>query len=340
MLNWLNHSREDLRLIFEQTAHKKGIASPAIIEKDFWVCVVLHTLFSLEPRPRLIFKGGTSLSKAYNLIERFSEDIDLGIHWQDLGFVEGRDPKVVESKNAREKLLKELADEINRYVKSSLLSKLELRLHMELPYQDWRLVYDFDNGPILQFVYPQVLQSSLYPKFTYLRPVVKIEIGARSAHEPFTEKLIIPYCTEAFPHLFDDAPILVQVLLERRTFWEKVTIAHAEYHRPEHKATPERLARHYYDIYKILQSPQCASVHSDLDLLNDVVRHKQEFYRCGWAQYEKACPGSLRIVPHNRLRKLLAKDYREMREMIFGPVPEFEDMMQHLKDTEREINSM
>ena len=338
MLNWLNHSAEDLKLIFEQTAHKKGISSPLIIEKDFWVCVLLNYLFSLQPRPRLIFKGGTSLSKAYNLIERFSEDIDVGVHWQDLGFSNDRDPKQAISKKTREALLNELSQEINRYVESTLLTQLESQLRSNLPLQDWQLTYEYDNGPVIWFAYPKTLQLSLYPDFTYLRSAVKIEIGARSAHEPAVSKRIIPYCSEEFPHLFEQYPMTVQVLSEARTFWEKVTIAHAEYHRPNHKQNPERLSRHYYDLYKMVQTGHHSTTHIAGALLKDVVRHKQEFYRCGWAKYEEAIPGSLRIVPHERLKQHLAKDYHEMREMIFGEVPRFEDIMSCLHDVELKIN--
>jgi hypothetical protein len=138
--------------------------------------------------------------------------------------------------------------------------------------------------------------------------------------------------------LFSEPDVAVTSLLAKRTFWEKATILHAEYHRPAEKALPDRYSRHYYDLAMLAQSPVRGEALADLALLDQVVRHKETFYPSGWARYDLARVGSLRLVPPDERRAALERDYRSMRVMIFGEPPTFDSIIETLAALEKQIN--
>jgi hypothetical protein len=123
-----------------------------------------------------------------------------------------------------------------------------------------------------------------------------------------------------------------------RTFWEKATLLHQQAHRQN--AIPARYSRHYYDMYQLAKSSVKGKALSDLKLLNDVVTFKNRFYRCPWAHYDSAKPGTFRLVPDTTHLSELKSDYRQMKMMIFGKIPEFEQIIIGLKELENEINQL
>jgi len=146
------------------------------------------------------------------------------------------------------------------------------------------------------------------------------------------------FAAEEFPSMFAEPDVAVTSLLAKRTFWEKATILHAESHRPAAKALPDRYSRHYYDLAMLAQSPVRAEALADLALLDQVVRHKETFYPSGWARYDLARVGSLRLVPPDERRAALERDYRSMSVMIFGQPPPFGKIIEVLAALEQEIN--
>ena len=194
MDTFANKSEQDKQMYYEFTADKKGLPKN-IIEKDFWVCWTLKQLFNL-PRigEHLTFKGGTSLSKAYQLIERFSEDIDISIDKKYLGFIEDRDPDNVLSKKKQQKLIKELADACAFFVRDILKNDLNSTFSKALSFveAEWSIEVDSADidGQTLLFYYP-TLTSTIID--TYIRPSIKIELGARGAGNPFNICKISPF---------------------------------------------------------------------------------------------------------------------------------------------------
>ena len=172
---------------------------------------------------------------------------------------------------------------------------------------------------------------------SYVSRVVRIECGAKADLWPVTKATITPYVAEAYPRITDTS-VPVRALAIERTFWEKATILHAEYHRPAEKALPDRYSRHYYDLAMLAQSPVRAEALADLALLDQVVRHKETFYPSGWARYDLARVGSLRLVPPDERRAALERDYRSMSVMIFGQPPPFGKIIEVLATLEQEIN--
>ena len=312
--------------------------SPQIIEKDFWVCWTLERLFTLEtPITGLMFKGGTSLSKAYGLIERFSEDIDLSLDRHDLGFTGERDPANPEiSGNQRKRLLEELHETAKTLVQGELKTRIEAAIDKALKVQTFTLTTTEDDDQTLIFTYPASLTEK--QAAPYVRPVVRLEFGARSDHLPAEARRIVPYAAEHFPDQFADAETQIKTLGAERTFWEKATILHMLYHQADDKALGERMSRHYYDMAQLAQSGVKAKALDNMALLDEVAAHKTQFFPATWANYQDATPPTLKLVPHDALKQKLRADYQAMNEMIFGEAPDFDYIIAILEDLSVKIN--
>jgi hypothetical protein len=337
-------SAEERRDLFTEAAAQWGNIAPEVIEKDFWVCWTLKHIFDLGPAPaHLVFKGGTSLSKVYGVIERFSEDIDLSLSREDLGFGGERNPYNAPSRKKQDALIDQLVARCTEAIATDLLPRLRERfasvLGPEGTERGWSLSIDDSDAQTVNFSYaPGVLLGRTAPP-RYLRPIIRLELGARSDHWPAEDRSVRPYAAEVMPEQFAKPECPVRVLSAERTFWEKATILHAECHRGPGKPPGERQTRHYYDLVKLYENPLGQNALKRIDLLAAVVKHKMLFFRSGWARYEEAKPGSFRLVPSaDRLPQLKA-DYAEMQEvMIFGDSPSFEAILETLAAIETEIN--
>lgn len=323
--------------LFRSVAAKRGLLD-AIIEKDFWVCWVLKRVFTLQNPPAgILFKGGTSLSKVYKLIDRFSEDVDLSFDREGLGFGGAADPMLAPSRKkqmaAVESLAKACQLVVGEKLKPQLAEAFEAALGTSSGWTLESATDDPDNATLL-FRYP----SSPVDSVEYINPVVRLELGARADHWPAETGTIQPFAAEDFPELFKSASAEVRVLAVTRTFWEKATLLHKWHHAT--KPFPDRQSRHYYDLYLLARSSVRAAALAQLSLLDSVAKHKQVFFAQAWAKYELAKPGTLRLVPPTDRLKELEQDYRAMRQMIFGKPPDLEALLAELGELEAEINSI
>jgi len=203
----------------------------------------------------------------------------------------------------------------------------------------WKIILD-DADPdkqTLLFEYPKA-PSAL--EHSYIRGIVRLEMGARSDHWPATIHKIMPYAAEEFPHYFEVPNVDLKVLSAKRTFWDKAIILHREYNRPQDKPTSDRVSRHYYDLYKLSQAPIADEALQDFDLLNQVVGHQKIFFRRGWANYEDANTGQIHLVPNDSRFPELKTDYDRMREMFFSEPPKFDEIIERLTPLESTINAM
>jgi len=332
---------QDRADLFNEAGAKRGLAS-AIIEKDFWVCWTLRRLFTLPgDNPSLVFKGGTSLSKAYGVIRRFSEDIDLSFDRRDLGFGGDRDPEAAPSRKKAEHLLESLEAEVQRHIDAVLVPRLREAVAAALgrDEQGWALETDAEDEQTVIFRYPPSLTKGAYGEATYINPVVRLELGARGDPWPTERRAIQPYAAEEIPKLFKVPATDVTVLAAERTFWEKATLLHAEYHRPPEKATTAPLSRHYYDLALLADTRYGERALGNVRLLDRVAKHKALFFASKWAQYETARAGTLRLVPPEERLKGLSADYEKMKPMIFDDPPPFAAIVARLRVLERRINS-
>lgn len=298
--------------------------TPAVVEKDFWVTWMLDRLFATPALARLLmFKGGTSLSKVYGLIERFSEDIDLILDWRVLV---GDDPLAERSKAQQAALNEAINQQAQAYIAGPLLSELHTALDGVCQ------CFVGDDPHVIEVRYPAAFAD------TYLRPELRLEIGPLAAWLPYDESVVSAYAAQAFPELFARRETMVKVIRAERTFWEKATILHQEAHRPEDRPQPARYSRHYYDLARMAASPVKAAALADDKLLASVVEFKQRFYPRAWARYDLATPGTLRLLPGEKVLAAVETDYRAMGNMIFGEIPAFADIVAKLRTLENEIN--
>lgn len=339
MDKWAKAPPEDRAALFTGTAAKKDI-SPEIIEKDFWVCWTLLQISRLTGLPRLIFKGGTSLSKVFGIIKRFSEDIDLVINRHELGFNDETDPANQEATNLRNRTIEKLKHTCFHVIAEEFSPKLRSQISSTIGDDGWTLAID-PNAPepdTVEFQYPKGLPDSRVGG--YIRRAVRLELGCRGDQIPCEEATVTPYAVEVNPTLFATTAAPVHVISAERTFWEKATILHREYHRAEAgKELTERVFRHYDDLVVISRHARGHSAMTKhAHLLDEVVVHKQRFFREATARYELAKRTTLRLAPGERLKEGLRKDYEKMKEMYFGSEPDFDEVMNAIRELEKKIN--
>lgn len=322
---------EEKALAFKEAEARLDIPA-RIVEKDFWVCWTLRELFALPGHgAHLTFKGGTSLSKGWKLIERFSEDIDVVIDRESLGF-----PGERLSKNQLEKLKKACSA---RVVKE-LLPELRKHFTERLP-KDAKWVLEVAGADedrdmqTLLFHYP-----TEFPKAeSYVRQAVKIEMGARSETEPAESPNIEPMIAGVFEKLIPDGSFPVRSVAPRRTFWEKAMLLHEETYRPEGKQRKARLSRHYYDLWCLITKGIAAEAVKDMALFERVAAHRRGFFRYSWMDYDTLMKGRLRIAPLPQQEAEWRSDYAAMRkEMFFSTPPVFDEVLKIVAQFEKEFN--
>ncbi|WDE98942.1 nucleotidyl transferase AbiEii/AbiGii toxin family protein [Lentisphaera profundi] len=311
--------------------------SALTIEKDFWVTYLLDVVFNrLDLNHDYTFKGGTSLSKCFNLIERFSEDIDLSLNMGDLGFGEGEKNPMADPKPSRaklDKIRKDLEKAGTDFVRDKLLPGIDSKLKED----DVRAysLYIGDNGADIYFEYPRVLRDIEYPVNNYVTPRVLIETGTKAMHNPYTITEIDAMCVKG---LLD--AVKVKVLSPQRTFWEKITILHAENNINDPGRVKDRFSRHIYDIHQIYRSEIGVKAIKNTDLLADVAKHKGRMFIKAAAKYDEACKPTLKVALTDEIRDAMAKDYEKMTDMFYrGEKPSFEELLDTLQQIDDNFNN-
>ncbi len=312
--------------IFNDVAYNLKLR-PFIVEKDFWVTWVLDKIFKdSELKSILCFKGGTSLSKAFGLIERFSEDIDL-ILSQNIVLYEGE--KLEQESNTKQsEFNKKLETRAGVYISNTLKDKLNCILQPVCS-----VVNDSEDDHVLRVIYPRVFDDS------YIQSDIKLEVGPLALWNPNEQYDIQSFVARSLPEL-NLSTVHVPTIKAVRTFWEKITILHHEHYRPETSAVPPRYSRHYYDIFKMAKTDVKKDALQNIDLLKEVISFKKRFYPRGWAKYDEAKPGTLCLLPPLHSLSVLRSDYENMQNMIYGDQPDWNDILEYLAELEKEINSL
>lgn len=329
MTEWFNLSEDDRRIIINQVSVKKGLL-PAAIEKDWWVMIALRAIFNTEYANHLLFKGGTSLSKAYNLIERFSEDIDLALDRSFFKF----DGSLSRTK------VKNLRKTSSKFVDEVFIVSLKNKL-FEQNVKDFELsVVNFeesDTDPISI----ELRYKSLTESVDYLQPRILIEISSRSLRNPFENRLFSSFIGEEYHNLpFSDKPIAIPTVLPTRTFLEKIFLLHEEFQKPDtSKIKYERMTRHLYDISKLIDTKFSEDAINNKELYDGIVAHREMLTNISWVDYSKHSTKSLNFIPPIGVIEKWRKDYTNMQEsMIYGKTESFDELIIKLKVLNRKIN--
>lgn len=327
---WYNTDNREKKIAYEQIALKVNLPEYAI-EKDWWVVQTLAILFEMEIGKQMVFKGGTSLSKAWNLIERFSEDIDLAIDRKFYGFAGELGKK--QRTNLRKAANIYIVEELYPELKDRFIAKGFKGVRLEL-----EEITTSDQDPIIiRVYYPNVIESP-----GYLKPNIQIEIGCRSLREPFTMKEVTSFLDQHYPGAETSyTPTLIPTVDPERTMLEKIFLLHEEFQRPHEKARVERMSRHLYDIFKLSQSPFAHKALDNKELYAEIVRHRFMFTKLGGVDYALHNPKTINPIPPQNVFSAWKNDYKIMQEqMIYGNSPDFETMLDTIKAYVAKMNQL
>ena len=319
--------------VFNAIAAEKGM-TPFAVEKDWWVSRTLEIIFQMDIANHLVFKGGTSLSKAWKLINRFSEDIDLAI---DKEFFEGYSGDI--SKTKISKLRKEAGVYTTGTFFTDLQEEFKNKGYNEL---DFKVIDtgESDQDPrVIEIYYPNVITSSS----EYVLPRVQIEISCRSLREPFTIKSFGSLVDEVYAGRDFAEPLFeVPTVNPERTFLEKVFLLHEEFHRPADKMRVDRLSRHLYDIYHLTKAGIAEKAISDKELYETIVAHRYKFSRVGEVDYNLHNPKTLNPIPVPGIIEEWKSDYAKMKDdMIYEEKkPSFEDLINNLEELRTKLQAL
>jgi hypothetical protein len=322
---------EERNAIFEAIGNEIGIPALAV-EKDWWVVQTLALILELEAAPHIVFKGGTSLSKAWNIIERFSEDIDLALDKHFLGIEECTTVKQV----------KKLRSATRKYIYSSFIPELQNKFN-NAGFTDTKVELYEEDGENLEPVqiivkYETCTSPSTY---TYTKPEVKIEIGSRSLREPFTNRLFSSLVGKHYSGKpFADAPITVPSVNPERTFLEKLFLLHEEFQKPENEIRVDRLSRHLYDVEMLMRTEYAEIALANNELYNEIIEHRSIYTKLSNIDYSGHQPKSLNPLPPDAVIDSWRKDYQRMQEeMIYGVSLLFDELIERIKVLKERINN-
>ena len=328
---WLALSDEDKKGIFQETADRLLLSEEAV-EKDWWVVNTLALIFQMDCASSLIFKGGTSLSKGWNLIQRFSEDIDLVLDRNFLGF-EG-DLSKSEIRRMRKKSF--------QFLTTTFTEQLATRF-IETGFDNvsvkFRKVENQDQDPtIIEIYYPLLFAN----KDAYINPGVLVEVGCRSLKEPFSLRTFGTLASEIFNDKpYTDKVITIPVVNPERTFLEKIFLLHEEFQKQPDKIRTARLSRHLYDIEKLMHTKYAEIALTDVDLYNTIVNHRSKYTAIGGIDYSKHNPGNIRFIPPVDLLSKWEADYDVMMNtMLYGEILTFQEVIERLTSLQSKINSI
>jgi len=317
--------------LFAETSRQIGLPSSSATEKDWWVVHTLSVIFSMDCANALIFKGGTSLSKGWNVIHRFSEDIDLALDREFLGF----------SGELTKGDIRKLRRKSFQFITEVFTEELKNKF-TELGFKDvtvkYREVENHDQDPLIIEIY----YNKLTETDTYLKPGVLVEVGSRSLKEPFTQRTFGTFVSEIYKdNPFTDKPITIPVVNPERTFLEKIFLLHEEFQKPFGKIRVERLSRHLYDIEKLCQTEYAEIALQDRELYNTIVRHRSKFTAISGINYAKHNPANIKFIPPDSIIKMWEADYEEMRgSMIYGNPLDFDQLINRLTELQKRINEI
>ncbi len=319
--------------VFAEVAARKAIPAVAV-EKDWWVTAVLRALFSLPYSEHLSFKGGTSLSKCWNLVERFSEDIDIALNREFLGF-SGRLSKT------------QINDKLRRASCSFVREKLQFDITNALEFHGINKVLfiaSVDLTPV-STTDPEIIEivyKSLFDHNNYIKPIVKIEVSGRSMNEPLQTVKLNSFVDEVFTGMpFTNKTFGINAVIPERTFLEKVFLLHEEFAKPQELIRTERMSRHLYDLERIMKTGIADRAMKDISLYKSVIEHRRLFVGLNGFDYDTLAPQTINIIPPENVITSWKEDYKAMQgSMIYGKTLSFDELIDRMRQLNKKVNQI
>lgn len=338
MSKWIDAPAPDRQQSVYIVASDKNISETAV-EKDWWVTAILKSLFSLSQAPYMFFKGGTSLSKGWGIIDRFSEDIDIALHRDFYIDVLGKECANATTNNQ----IKNLRIVNRDYILGDFIEELKSRLILDglSECKIAPVTHKADGSPIDHDSDPVLIEIQYVPKVRtdqYVRPVVKIEISCLSMNEPYEIKRISSMLGETFPRIDDETFADIQTITPTRTFLEKAFLLNEEYQRKAPRT--DRMSRHLYDLERLMDTRFAHSALEDMKLYQEIIAHRQRFYHVGGVNYELNRPSAIVFCPTGELCDKMRRDYESMKtSMIYGEKLSFDTLIERLKQLQERFRN-
>lgn len=333
MTKWIDLELLERKVILQQVAEKEHLPEYAI-EKDWWVSMTLKALFQTSCKDYLEFKGGTSLSKGWHLIDRFSEDIDLALNYR---FFVPRLDNNTQLKNLRKKsrkfIVDTLAEDLDSKLKALGLSGYEVRPEVN---DDAGNPISSDADPTVIYVNYSSVSSDTSP---YVPPRVKVEISCLSMDEPFEMRDISSIISSCYPDDDQESNCSIPVVLPSRTFLEKAFLLNEEFQKDEPRSL--RMTRHLYDLERLMDTEFGRKALSDMELYGKIVEHRRKFYHVGYADYDKDYPEMIEFLPPARCVKQWKADYGEMlTHFVYGSSLSFEELLVRIAELQNRFRNI
>jgi predicted nucleotidyltransferase component of viral defense system len=321
MNNFRNLTKEQQIAIIEQVVNKMGLPAQAI-EKDWWVTTSLRALFSCQCAGHIVFKGGTSLSKAWKIIERFSEDIDIAIDRKFFGF----------DGDLSHKKITNLRRASCAYISTELKEELDKKLQ-EIGIKGYvvsvRETKDTTQDPqIIEIKY-----NSIFSENNYIQEKILIEIGARSLLEPSENIRLRSMIAEVYSNTdFADSFIEIPTVIPQRTFLEKAFLLHEEFQKPFENIRVVRKANQHKDMEKLMNTTFAESAFADTELYLAIVNHRKHLTAIKGVDYSTHSPDKINFVPPDVVVEKWKNDYETMLgNMTYGKTLSFDKLLEKIK---------
>ena len=342
MSRWIDNNLGDRLYMVNHVSDLKDI-DPESIEKDWWVTTVLKVLFDLSISKYTFFKGGTSLSKGWNLINRFSEDIDIALFREFFLKEKSLSCARCENNNQIKMLRKSSRDFIHSELKTELEMKLKeagfdviveaITTHMTA---EGEKPIDHDADPTVLLVhYPSIFHSG----HSYIKPVVKIEISCLSMKEPYEIERISSLISDVFGDDDGDTVTNIATISPSRTFLEKAFLLNEEYQRRNPRTL--RMSRHLYDLEKLMDTDYAKSALQNMSLYTEIVEHRKKFYHVGGVDYSLDMPNMISFCPSGEILNRFRSDYENMKSsFIYGNPLDFDLLIKRLEELQIRFRQM
>jgi len=339
MNNFFQLSQQDKVDVINQTViHKK--LPPEAIEKDIWVTAVLQALFSLPYAEHLSFKGGTSLSKCWNLVERFSEDVDIAINREYFGFLGDVFTIKQISKNLRKACCKFSRDTLQFDLAKQMIAD-------GIPKDSFWVTMNITPVTTIDPEKIFINYNSLFADNlsndteNYIRPVVILEINGRSMNEPLKTAEVKSFVDETFAdRTFANKPFHVSTVVPERTFLEKVCLLHEEFAKPSDSIRVDRMSRHLYDLERMMNTEIVEKALNDTELYKSIIAHRRMFIAMKNFDYDTLYPTAINIIPPENVIAQWEEDYNKMQTMIYGDSLPFNKLLDKVRQLNERINGI
>ncbi len=331
--NWIELPEEQRKRYISTIAIESGI-SVETVEKDWWVTLVLRALFTSSFAEHISFKGGTSLSKCWNLIERISEDIDIAISREFLGF-------------SGELSKTQISDKLRRasctFARETMQFELEKQI-INLGVQPSLFEVKVNITPVTT-TDPEKIEvhyHSLFLPSTYVLNKVIVEVSGRSMNEPLEDVEVNSIISQSLPDAkFADKLFSIKAVSPKRTFLEKAFLLHEEFAKETKDIRIDRMSRHIYDLEKLMDKPIAQEALQNKELYQTIVEHRRRFIGIKDFDYNTLMPHTISFVPPTEVMSYWKDDYSRMQStMVYGESLSFDKLIERITELNERFRSV